>query len=192
MYYRKLVFLVLCFLLFCTNCGTQFAIVTRFCIECGAKNSRIGRTAYKSDNGAPNFVDIDEAITYYYNLRYTTQTIRCFLEKYNGFIISIRSLERKIRKLGLKKCDSAVPDDLVRQIISREIQGPSSLRGYRMMWGRLRCNYGLRVPRDQVMQFYIHTYFLKNNVYKNICLRFLKNKEYSRNTLRLQLKNTAV
>lgn len=40
----------------------------------------------------------------------------------------------------------------MREIIKREIEGSSSLLGYRGMWSKLRTTYNVTVPRDMVMR----------------------------------------
>ena len=37
-------------------------------------------------------------------------------------------------------------------IIEREVNGPSSLKGYRNIWNKLRMTYGIKVPRDKEMK----------------------------------------
>ena len=37
-------------------------------------------------------------------------------------------------------------------IFEREVNGPSLLKGYRNMWNKLRVTYGIKVPRDKVME----------------------------------------
>ena len=37
-------------------------------------------------------------------------------------------------------------------IIEREVNGPSYLKGYKNIWNKLRVTYGIKVPRDKVME----------------------------------------
>ena len=37
-------------------------------------------------------------------------------------------------------------------IIEREVNGTSSLKGYRSICNKLRVRYGIKVPRDKVME----------------------------------------
>ena len=156
---RTLILCILLILLFCTHCGVHIEQIHRFCFQCGCKNRLFGSDSYEASAGVPDFENIEDAIRYYFEQNYTNQTIRCFLDKYHGIKISDSTLKRRIRKLGLKKCVNGVPDAIVRQMILREIEGAFSVRGYRTMWVALRCNYGLRVPRDQVN----YTFFLYEN-----------------------------
>ena len=64
--------------------------------------------------------------------------------------ISMTSLKRKLKVMGLSKV-SNVSDETLRQIVRKEIQGPSAVRGYRSMWGKLKTTYGIQVKRDTVM-----------------------------------------
>ena len=40
----------------------------------------------------------------------------------------------------------------MKQIIEREIEGPSMSRGYRSMWNKLRTIYNIITPRNSVMK----------------------------------------
>ena len=54
--------------------------------------------------------------------------------------------------LGLNKSHSTASAAVVKQIIEREIEGPSMLRGYWNMWNKLRTTYNIIAPRDSVME----------------------------------------
>ena len=45
-----------------------------------------------------------------------------------------------------------ITDEAVRQIIKRELQGPSAGPGYRFMWYKLKTTYGIQVKRSTVMK----------------------------------------
>ena len=53
--------------------------------------------------------------------------------------------------LGLNKSHATASAAVIKQIIEREIEGPSMLRGYRSMWNKLRTTYNIIAPRDSVM-----------------------------------------
>ena len=148
--FRNLMLCILLYLVFCTHCGVLLTEVHRFCTQCGTKNRSHGNSDYERGTGIPEFDNTDDAIKYYFKQNFTNQAIRCFMEKYPSMNISLRTLKRKLKDLGLKKCNNNVADAVVRQIIVRELNGPNSSRGYRSMWGHLRCSYCLHVPRDQV------------------------------------------
>ena len=64
--------------------------------------------------------------------------------------ISMTSLKRKLKEMGLSEV-SNVSDETVRQIIQKEIQGPSAVHGYRSVCGKLKTTYGIQVKQDTVM-----------------------------------------
>ena len=64
--------------------------------------------------------------------------------------ISTTSLKRTLKVMGLSKA-SNVSDETLHQIIRKEIQGPSAVRGYRSMCGKLKTTYGIQVKRDTAM-----------------------------------------
>ena len=46
--------------------------------------------------------------------------------------MSIRTLNRLLHSMGLKKHDFSTSEAVIRQVIEREIEGPFSLKGYRI------------------------------------------------------------
>ena len=64
--------------------------------------------------------------------------------------ISMTSLKQKLKKMGLSEV-SNVSDETVRQIIQKEIQGPSAVHGYRSVCDKLKTTYGIQVKQDTVM-----------------------------------------
>ena len=57
--------------------------------------------------------------------------------------MSLRTLKRRLKVLGLNKSHTTAPAAVIKQIIEREIEGPSMLRGYRSMWNKLRTTYNI-------------------------------------------------
>ena len=57
--------------------------------------------------------------------------------------MSLRTLKRRLKVLGLNKSRVTAPAAVTKQIIEREIEGPSTLRGYRSMWNKLRTTYNI-------------------------------------------------
>ena len=57
--------------------------------------------------------------------------------------MSLRTLKRRLKVLGLNKSHATAPAAVTKQIIEREIEGPSTLRGYRSMWNKLRTTYNI-------------------------------------------------
>ena len=66
--------------------------------------------------------------------------------------MSLPTLKRRLRVLGLNKSHATASAAVIKQIIEREIEGPSMLRGYRSMWNKLRTTYNIIAPRDSVME----------------------------------------
>ncbi len=68
--------------------------------------------------------------------------------------MSLRTLKRRLKELGLQKKTLLEENtkENIRHIISTEIKGPGSLKGYRGMWNKLKTIYDIAVPRDTVMQ----------------------------------------
>ena len=61
-----------------------------------------------------------------------------------------RTLKRGLRECGLRRRNEVHSEHEVREMIKREIEGPSSLFGYRAMWNKPRTSYSIAVPRDMV------------------------------------------
>ena len=66
--------------------------------------------------------------------------------------MSLRTLKRRLKVLGLNKNHATASAAVIKQIIEREKEGPPMLRGYRSMWKKLRTTYKIIVPRDSVME----------------------------------------
>ena len=74
------------------------------------------------------------------------------LDIHHKIKMSLRTLKRPLKVLGLNKSHATAPAAVIKQIIEREIEGPSMLRGYRSMWNKLRTTYNIITPRDSVME----------------------------------------
>ena len=75
-----------------------------------------------------------------------------FLEKFHGITISLRTLKRRLADHRLNKIGSDISDASLQVIIEREVNGPSSLKGYRNIWNKLCVTYYIKVPRDKEME----------------------------------------
>ena len=71
---------------------------------------------------------------------------------YHGITFSLRTLKRRLADHSLNKIGSDISDASLQVIIEREINGPSFLKGYRNIWNKLLVTYGIKVPRDKVME----------------------------------------
>ena len=66
--------------------------------------------------------------------------------------MSLRTLKMRLKVLELNKSHVTTSAAVIKQIIEREIEGPSTLRGYRSMLNKLRTTYNIIAPRDSVME----------------------------------------
>ena len=102
--------------------------------------------------GISEFKNEKDVITYYFKQNFTYKVIVMFLRVYHDINVSVRTLKRRLSDYGLKRRGNVVTDDTLKHLIEQEIQGPSSMKGYRCMWNTLRCRYGIITPRDRVMK----------------------------------------
>ena len=65
------------------------------------------------------------------------------LDIHHKIKVSLRTLKRRLKVLGLNKSHATASAAVIKQIIEREIEGPSMLRGYRSMWNKLRTTYNI-------------------------------------------------
>lgn len=63
--------------------------------------------------------------------------------------MDLRTLKRRLKSYNLTRRQT-VPEDLVREIIWNEMQGPGCLAGYQKMWHILKLKHHIRVPRKLV------------------------------------------
>ena len=80
--------------------------------------------------------------------------IRLYVCSWKSFTV-LRLAYERLRRLAdhrLNKIGSDISDASLQVIIEREVNGPSSLKGYRKIWNKLRVTYGIKVPRDKVME----------------------------------------
>ena len=117
----------------CEVCTATLSLYNKFCATCG--------------------VELDEetlALKHYFNEGYEYEVILCFLLKYYGIEMSLRTLKERFKSLGLRRrnlMDSNNQD--VRARIQEELDGPGCLLGYRSMWYTLRRE-GYQVSRQAV------------------------------------------
>lgn len=88
----------------------------------------------------------------YFHLGYDYKTITDLLQVYHGITMSVRTLKRRLQSYNLVKKKINVDEDLIRNIIRSEMQGPGQLAGYRKMWHILRIKHHVHVPRRLVAQ----------------------------------------
>ncbi|PFX12696.1 hypothetical protein AWC38_SpisGene23301 [Stylophora pistillata] len=91
-----------------------------------------------------------ELISSYFKQENSNLEILEFL-KLQGITISISTLKRRLRTLGLLRCPMNKPLDELKRIIERELGGSGCFVGYRRVWARLRKE-GYMVKRITVMK----------------------------------------
>ena len=129
--------------MYCRSCGSHQAIDTNVCGVCGTR---------KRHSDVQSETNQEELIKSYFLYGFDYQTICMFLEKFHGITISLRTLKWRLAGHRLNKIGSDISDASLQVIIEREVNGPSSLKGYRNIWNKLRVTYGIKVPRDKVME----------------------------------------
>ena len=132
--------------MFRTNCGNEVNEEDLFCSSCGSK------IVINYREQPPGTNDKKELISYYYRKGYKYKTIALFLKLRHNIEISIRTLKRRLQNFGLQRTACNVTEESLRQIISKEIEGSASTKGYRALWSSLKASYGINVQRDVVMK----------------------------------------
>ena len=127
--------------MFCHNCGARRSENATFCGKCGVK--------HKINDHPDSDVQL---IKHYFNRGMKYSTILFVLHKNHAIELSMRTLKRRLKMMGLNK-SSKSKESQARSIISSELSaGPSTQLGYRGMWNKLRVTYGVNLPRDTVMK----------------------------------------
>ena len=122
----------------CAQCGINIAVQGHYCFECRARK-------------LVNY-DENDFIEYYFKRGFRYESILVQLDIHHKIKMSLRTLKRRLKVLGLNKNHATASAAVIKQIIEREIEGPSMLRGYRSMWNKLRTTYNIIAPRDSVME----------------------------------------
>ena len=120
--------------------GSEYKERCGICRHCGTLKRR------EQDSVLCSSADERFAIEYYFERGFRYKAIVHFLVEYHGIPIKERTLKRRLRQYGLRRRSQAHSEHNVREIIKREIDGPSSLLGYRGMWSKLRTSYNVTVP----------------------------------------------
>ena len=96
--------------------------------------------------------ELEELVRYYFSRNYDYRTILCFLEKFHGVKISKRKLQDCLKSYRLSRRGSQhqVDDQLLRQLILQELDGPGRLLGYQALWRKLQLKYSIRTPQSTV------------------------------------------
>lgn len=130
--------------MFCPFCGEAVENTYIYCPFCGYELPEIEN---RGNNVAEAQVNVeqenelvrqvrendseDELITYYFRQGFVYQTILLFLSTYHGIEISLRTLNTRLRSLGLRRRNVEFDVNHVSQRIQEEIDGPGNSGGYR-------------------------------------------------------------
>ena len=96
--------------------------------------------------------DENDFIEYYFKRDFRYESILVQVDIHHKIKMSLRTLKRRLKVLCLNKNHATASATVIKQIIEREKEGPSMLRGYRSMWKKLRTTYKIIAPRDSVME----------------------------------------
>ena len=92
--------------------------------------------------------ELEELVRYYFSRSYDYRTILIFLGKFHGK----RKLQDRLKSYRLSRRGSQhqVDDQLLRQLILQELDGPKRPLGYRALWRKLQLKYSIRTTRSTV------------------------------------------
>ena len=151
----------------CAPCGINIAVEDHYCFVYGAR--KLVNYDLRDEN---------DFIEYYFKRGFRYVSILIQLDIHHKIKMSLCTLKRRLKVLGLNKSHATAPAAVIKQIIGREIEGPSMLRGYRSMWNKLRTTYNIITPRDSVMEILREADPLRSNERRS---RNLKRRCYSSN-----------
>ena len=124
----------------CAQCGINIAVEDHYCFACGTR--KLVNYDLRDEN---------DFIEYYFKRGFKYESILVQLNNHHKLKMSLRTLKRRLKVLGLNKSHVNASAAVIKQIIEREIEGPSMLRGFWSMWNKLRTTYNIIAPRDSVM-----------------------------------------
>ena len=139
--------------MFCFSCGVVCAQDANYCHICG-ENLLILQDNIPSCTCVTNSNQqtcICHRISHYFHLGYPYQAIVGLLKK-DGVSLSLSTLKRRLRELGLSRRSQELDVEGVTSLIREEIRGAGRLAGYRNIWHALRIRHGVHVPRSLVAQ----------------------------------------
>ena len=115
---------------------TAVKTTNNFCLNCGSKQPSNEKSC----------------IIYYFHQGFSYFTIVNFLAAYHNLKISLRTLKKRLRKLGLTRRNNINPEAIrdIMTILSQEMEGPVAHVGFRCSWHQLKLQ-GVNVPREFVM-----------------------------------------
>ena len=111
--------------------------------------SKLGKSKWNDDDMANEEEKIDHVIRTYFFKGFTYREICMFLERHHEYFVSMTTLKRKVKKLGLHRRMRCFDIDAIRGTITELLDGPNNNLGYCTVWHYLQMN-GTRVPRTIV------------------------------------------
>ena len=105
--------------------------------------------------------DDNDFIEYYFKRSFRYESI--LVDVHHKIKMSLRTLKRRVKVLGLNKSHATASAAVIKQIIEREIEEPSMLRDYRSMWNKLRTTYNIITPIGSVMEILREADLLHSN-----------------------------
>ena len=94
-------------------------------------------------NGLPNTLQRNDIINHYFSLGLAYSEILPFLLGFPGIEISLRQLNRVLRRQGLRRRKDHSDIREILNAIETELEGSGNSIGYRQMHQQLRIDYGL-------------------------------------------------
>ena len=142
----RLVTVKSCFAQNVSQIGSEY----HFCSTCGHK------TRSELTDSVPlqpqDSICEKDIISIYFQAGYHSEVIAMFLRLYHNINISKRTFERRLNyyDFGRREFSNATINEL-KNIIESEIQGLTSMPGFRGLWHSLKASYGIIVQIDVVM-----------------------------------------
>ena len=94
--------------------------------------------------------ELKEQLQRYVNRGLQNTEILSFMKRDFDSYAWSRSLERRLQSFNIKRIDRAVTVEEVTAAVSKELEGPGKLVGYRAMYQKIRQEHNLNVPRNLV------------------------------------------
>lgn len=101
-------------------------------------------------------VNRENLISNYFGQGFTDKEIAAFLALQHGIILSVRTIKRILKRMGLRR-SNATNESAIEQIVSAILEemenSAGSFMGYRQLTRRLRRKYNLLVRRDTIHSY---------------------------------------
>lgn len=107
--------------------------------------SRIRNDEWKEDE------NLKDELQQYVRGNLKREEILDFMKRdYGEYAWSLRTLDRRLNYFEIRRTDTNVSVEEVKEAVEKEIDGPGQLLGYRAMYNKIRQKYHLNVPRNLV------------------------------------------